>query len=61
MGCVDGVHAEGWGLVSLDNVALYSGGKDSLAMLLLAYERGVVFDEILYVDVGPWMWEVWSA
>jgi len=43
-------------LVSLDNVALYSGGKDSLAMLLLAYERGVVFDEIIYVDVGPWMW-----
>lgn len=40
----------------MDNVALYSGGKDSTAMLILIKEHELPLDEIVYADVGSWMW-----
>lgn len=33
------------------------GGKDSTAMLITILESHLLLDEILYVDVGDWMWE----
>lgn len=38
-------------------ICCFSGGKDSTAMLIQILEKGLPLDEILYVDVGEWMWE----
>lgn len=38
-------------------ILCFSGGKDSTAMLIHILETGLPLDEILYVDVGDWMWE----
>jgi 3'-phosphoadenosine 5'-phosphosulfate sulfotransferase (PAPS reductase)/FAD synthetase len=40
----------------MENIALYSGGKDSTAMLILIKEHRLPLDEIIYADVGSWMW-----
>lgn len=42
-------------------ILCYSGGKDSTAMLIHLIENKKPIDEILYVDVGDWMWEVAST
>ena len=39
------------------HVASYSGGKDSTAMLIVCKKQGINFDDIVYVDVGDWMWD----
>ena len=39
------------------HILCFSGGKDSLAMLITILEKNLPLDEILYVDVGDWMWE----
>ena len=39
-------------------ILCYSGGKDSTAMLIHLLESNQQIDEILYVDVGDWMWNV---
>lgn len=38
-------------------VLSYSGGKDSTAMLITLLKNGSQIDEILYVDMGEWIWE----
>lgn len=38
-------------------ILCFSGGKDSTAMLIHLLENKAQIDEILYVDVGDWMWE----
>ena len=40
----------------MKHIALYSGGKDSTAMLILIKEHELPLDEIIYADVGSWMW-----
>lgn len=40
----------------MEHVAMYSGGKDSTAMLILIKEHQLPLDEIVYIDVGDWMW-----
>lgn len=39
------------------NIISYSGGKDSTAMIIKLIENDVNIDEILYVDMGKWIWE----
>ena len=41
----------------MKHILCFSGGKDSLAMLITILEKNLPLDEILYVDVGDWMWE----
>lgn len=38
-------------------ILCFSGGKDSTAMLIHLLETDKPIDEILYVDVGDWMWK----
>lgn len=38
------------------NIVSYSGGKDSTAMLIKLVENKVHIDDILYVDMGKWIW-----
>ena len=38
-------------------ILCFSGGKDSTAMLIHLLEGKAQIDEILYVDVGDWMWD----
>lgn len=38
-------------------ILCFSGGKDSTAMLIHLLEQGKPIDEILYVDVGDWIWD----
>lgn len=38
-------------------ICCFSGGKDSTAMLIHILENDLQLDEVLYVDVGDWMWE----
>lgn len=38
-------------------IVCYSGGKDSTAMLIHLLETNQQIDDILYVDVGDWIWE----
>ena len=37
-------------------VVCFSGGKDSTAMLITLLNNGSQIDDMLYVDVGDWMW-----
>lgn len=41
----------------MNHILCYSGGKDSTAMLIHLLENQKPIDEILYVDVGDWMWK----
>ena len=38
-------------------ICCFSGGKDSTAMLINLLQSQKPIDEILYVDVGDWMWK----
>ena len=38
-------------------ILCFSGGKDSTAMLIHLLENEKPIDEILYVDVGDWIWK----
>ena len=38
-------------------ICCFSGGKDSTAMLIHILKNQLPLDEILYVDVGDWMWQ----
>lgn len=38
-------------------VCCFSGGKDSTAMLIHLLENDLPLDEILYVNVGDWIWK----
>lgn len=38
-------------------IVCFSGGKDSTAMLIHLLETNQQIDEILYVDVGDWIWK----
>ena len=38
-------------------ICCFSGGKDSTAMLIYILQHNLPLDEVLYVDVGDWMWE----
>lgn len=40
----------------MKHVLSYSGGKDSTATLILVKKYDIPLDEIIYVDVGKWMW-----
>ena len=42
----------------MKKIVSFSGGKDSTAMLIYLTENDYQVDEILYVDVGDWMWDV---
>lgn len=41
----------------MKKILCFSGGKDSTAMLIHLIESGSQIDEILYIDVGDWMWD----
>ena len=41
----------------MKKIVSFSGGKDSTAMLITLIENNAQIDDILYVDVGDWMWE----
>ena len=41
----------------MKKILSYSGGKDSTAMLIHLLNTNQQIDEILYVDVGDWMWD----
>ena len=41
----------------MNYIVCFSGGKDSTAMLIHLLENNKPIDEILYVDMGDWMWE----
>ena len=38
-------------------ICCFSGGKDSTAMLIHILENDLPLDEIIYCDVGDWIWE----
>lgn len=38
-------------------ICCFSGGKDSTAMLINILENDFPLDEIIYCDVGDWIWE----
>lgn len=38
-------------------ICCFSGGKDSTAMLIHIIENKLPLDEIIYCDVGDWIWE----
>lgn len=38
-------------------ICCFSGGKDSTAMLIHILENNLPLDEIIYCDVGDWIWE----
>lgn len=38
-------------------ICCFSGGKDSTAMLIHILENKLPLDEIIYCDVGDWIWE----
>lgn len=40
----------------MKHIALYSGGKDSTTVLILIKQHKLPLDEIIYADVGSWMW-----
>lgn len=42
----------------MNYVANFSGGKDSTAMLITIKENDLPLDEIIYCDVGNWMWDI---
>lgn len=39
------------------HICCFSGGKDSTAMLIHILENNLPLDEIIYCDVGDWIWE----
>jgi 3'-phosphoadenosine 5'-phosphosulfate sulfotransferase (PAPS reductase)/FAD synthetase len=41
----------------MKHIASFSGGKDSTAMLITIRENNLPLDEIVYADVGSWMWD----
>lgn len=41
----------------MKKIVCFSGGKDSTAMLIHLIETGSQIDEILYIDVGDWIWK----
>lgn len=41
----------------MNYICCFSGGKDSTAMLIHIIENNLPLDEVLYVDVGDWMWK----
>ncbi len=43
--------------MNIKHVVNFSGGKDSLAMLLLLKKYQAPIDEIIYVHMGDWMWD----
>jgi len=40
----------------LKHIVCFSGGKDSTAMLIHLIENNKPIDDIIYVDMGSWMW-----
>lgn len=44
-------------MVKSNYICCFSGGKDSTAMLIQILENNLPLDEVLYVDVGDWMWK----
>ena len=41
----------------MKKIVCFSGGKDSTAMLIHLLETNQQIDEVLYVDVGDWIWD----
>lgn len=41
----------------MKKIVCFSGGKDSTAMLIHLIRTEAQIDDILYVDVGDWMWD----
>ena len=41
----------------MKNIISYSGGKDSTAMLIYLKENNIPIDEVIYADVGDWIWD----
>ena len=41
----------------MKKILCYSGGKDSTAMLIHLLETNAQIDDIIYVDVGDWIWD----
>lgn len=39
------------------HICCFSGGKDSTAMLIYILENNLPLDEIIYCDVGDWIWD----
>lgn len=41
----------------MKKIVCFSGGKDSTAMLIHLIQNNKQIDDIIYVDMGEWMWE----
>lgn len=41
----------------MKKIVCFSGGKDSLAMLIYLLENKKQIDDIIYVDMDDWMWD----
>jgi len=41
----------------MKKILCFSGGKDSTALLIYIYMNNLQLDEVIYIDMGSWIWD----